>query len=86
MQILQKSAAFDMPLAVARPLTAQLQVSLPYDYKIMWFRLQPSALFLDLRPVGIQFPDFDAIAWGRGDLRTMFRGSLRQKGRSDAAY
>ena len=78
-QMLQKSAAFDMPLAIARPKDSAARFSIPPNFKTAFFDLAPGTAFLPMRMVAVQFPPHDAVAWAQGDLRTMFSGSLSQK-------
>ena len=79
LQMLQKSAAFDMPLAFARPINHIERERLPSNFRMAFFNLAPGPAFLELRPQVVHFPTHDALAWSRGDLRTMLRGSLSQK-------
>ncbi|CAE7581088.1 unnamed protein product [Symbiodinium sp. CCMP2592] len=79
LQMLQKSAAFDMPLALAKPIDGIQRERLPSNFRMAFFNLAPGSTFLELRPQVVHFPTHDALAWSRGDLRTMLSGSLSQK-------
>ncbi|CAE7525361.1 unnamed protein product, partial [Symbiodinium sp. CCMP2592] len=78
-QMLQKSAAFDMPLAISRPTGQSARFAIPPAYKVAFWNLAPGFNFLPMRMVAVQFPPQDAVAWAQGDLRTMFSGALSQK-------
>ncbi|CAE7832841.1 unnamed protein product, partial [Symbiodinium sp. KB8] len=78
-QMLQKSAAFDMPLAISRPIDASARLALPHNFRVAFWNLAPTPDFLPMRMVAVQFPPQDNVAWAQGDLRTMFAGSLSEK-------
>ena len=80
LQTLQKAAAYSMPFAVNQHMVDTPGITLPLSYSIAYFRLSPGeTILLPLRPVPIEFPPYDELAWSQKDYRTMFRsGDVHQ--------
>ena len=77
-QFMQKSVAFELPLALGTPLTdGESAIHFHFNVTFFWFR--PGSRFLPLRPLPVQFPTYDPEAFAVSDFRTMFKGAMSEK-------
>ncbi|CAE7433215.1 unnamed protein product [Symbiodinium natans] len=77
-QILQKSAAFDMPLAIARA-RPEFDRSIVLERRVLFWLNRPDLELRAAQPVPVMFPAYDKVAYDSGDFRTLSSGFLSAK-------
>lgn len=77
-QILQKSAAFDMPLAIARA-RPEFDKSIVLERRVLFWLNRPDLELRAAHPVPVMFPAYDGIAYQSADYRTLNSGFLSAK-------
>ena len=73
-ELMQKSTAHNMPLAVAVAADWIAYTQLPLAVSMVFYWWTPDPTFLDLAPVTLLFPANDPLALARGDISTQGAG------------
>ncbi|CAE7597097.1 SVEP1 [Symbiodinium natans] len=81
MQILQKSAVWNMPLAIASTVGALGSPGweIPRHHRVLWFCGSDMRLFDGIQRELLQFPPHNAVAWRNGDVTSMLEGFSNMK-------
>jgi hypothetical protein len=68
LDVMQRTAAFSIPLGIAVANSWDNYLLVPKTYKTMFFSWTPDDSLLDLNPVNVIFPTHNAFADAQGEL------------------
>ena len=73
-EMMQKATAHNMPFALGVAGTWGTYTQLPIAQRAVFYWWTPDPTFLDVAPLSLVFPQHDALAHSRGDLKTQSLG------------